>query len=88
MRPDRADVGKRAEAVQQAIGNALELNDVTRDTPAIGPAGQPRAVGIELYVVKPQRSEKGLCAPATALGGRAIFRLYAHCRWVVKYDER
>jgi general stress protein YciG len=56
---DRAEVGKLAEAVQQATGDAVELIYVDQGYTGERAAQAARAEGIELCVVKLDEAKKG-----------------------------
>src|SRR5579859_1699866 len=70
---DRAEVGKLAEAVQEATGEAVELIYVDQGYTGEKPAEAARTHGIELSVAR--RSQDGLCPSAKTLGRRTILRL-------------
>lgn len=56
---DRVEVGKLAEAVQQATGEAVELIYVDQGYTGEKPAEAARAQGVELCVVKLSEAKKG-----------------------------
>jgi hypothetical protein len=57
---DRAEVGKLADAIQEATGETVELIYVDQGYTGEKPAEAPSAHEIELYVVKLARRRKGL----------------------------
>ena len=85
---DRAEVGKLAEAVQQATGDAVELIYVDQGYTGERAAEAARAEGIELCVVKLDEAKKGFVLLPKRWVVERSFAWLEKCRRLWKNCER
>lgn len=85
---DRAEVGKLADAVQQATGETVELIYVDQGYTGEKPAKAARAQGVELCVVKLSEAKKGFVLLPKRWVVERSFAWMTRCRRLVKDYER
>lgn len=85
---DRAEVGKLADAVQEATGETVELIYVDQGYTGEKPAQAARAHGIELCVVKLAEAKKGFVLLPKRWVVERSFAWMTRCRRLVKDYER
>ena len=85
---DRAEVGKLADAVQEATGETVELIYVDQGYTGEKPAQAARAHGIELCVVKLAEAKKGFVLLPKRWVVERSFAWVTRCRRLVKDYER
>jgi len=85
---DRAEVGKLADAVQQATGETVELIYVDQGYTGEKPAKAARAQGVELCVVKFSEAKKGFVLLPKRWVVERSFAWMTRCRRLVKDYER
>jgi transposase len=85
---DRAEVGKLADAVQNATGETVDLIYVDQGYNGEKPADAARQHGIELCVVKLAEAEKGFVLLPKRWVVERSFAWMTRCRRLVKDYER
>jgi transposase len=85
---DRAEVGKLADAVQEATGETVELIYVDQGYTGDKPAEAANAHGIELCVVKLAEAKKGFVLLPKRWVVERSFAWMTRCRRLVKDYER
>jgi transposase len=85
---DRAEVGKLADAVQEATGETVELIYVDQGYTGERPAEAARTHGIELCVVKLAEAKKGFVLLPKRWVVERSFAWMTRCRRLVKDYER
>ncbi len=85
---DRAEVGKLAEAVQQATGESVELIYVDQGYTGDRAADAAKAQGVELCVVKLSEAKKGFVLLPKRWVVERSFAWMTRCRRLVKDYER
>ena len=85
---DRAEVGKLAEAVQQATGESVELIYVDQGYTGEKAAQAAKAQGVELCVVKLSEAKKGFVLLPKRWVVERSFAWMTRCRRLVKDYER
>jgi transposase len=85
---DRAEIGKLADAVQEATGESVELIYVDQGYTGDKPAAAARQHGIELCVVRLTKAKKGFVLLPKRWVVERSFAWAARCRRLVKDYER
>jgi transposase len=85
---DRAEVGRLAEAVQEATGDAVDIAFVDQGYTGAKPAAAAQAHGIELEVVKLSEAKRGFVLLPRRWVVERSFAWATRCRRLVKDYER
>jgi transposase len=85
---DRAEVGRLADAIQNATGESVELVYVDQGYTGEKPAAAAEKHGIELYVVKLSEAKKGFVLLPRRWVVERSFAWMTRCRRLVKDYER
>ena len=85
---DRAEVGRLAEAVQDATGDAVDIAFVDQGYTGAKPAAAAQAHGIELEVVKLSEAKRGFVLLPRRWVVERSFAWATRCRRLVKDYER
>ena len=85
---DRAEVGRLAEAVQEATGDAVDVAFVDQGYTGERPASAAKAQGIELEVVKLPEAKRGFVLLPRRWVVERSFAWTTRCRRLVKDYER
>ena len=85
---DRAEVGKLADAIQQATGESVELIYVDQGYTGDRAAEAAKAQGVELCVVKLSEAKKGFVLLPKRWVVERSFAWMTRCRRLVKDYER
>jgi len=85
---DRAEVGRLAEAVQDATGDAVDIAFVDQGYTGAKPAAAAQAHGIELEVVKLSNAKRGFVLLPRRWVVERSFAWATRCRRLVKDYER
>jgi transposase len=85
---DRAEVGRLAEAVQEATGDAIDIAFVDQGYTGAKPAAAAQAHGIELEVIKLSEAKRGFVLLPRRWVVERSFAWATRCRRLVKDYER
>jgi len=85
---DRAEVGRRAEAIQAATGESVTLAYGDQGDTGEAPAAAAKEHGIELEVVKLPEAKRGFVLLPRRWGVERSFAWATRCRRLVKDYER